>query len=49
MQKRFRELLLNIHNNPIEEQRIMLDNILDEWRGREEQVDDILVIGVKVE
>jgi len=49
MQKRFRELLQSIHNNPIEEQRIILDNILDEWRGREEQVDDILVIGVKVE
>ena len=49
MKKRFRELLLKIHKNPIEEQGQMLDDILEEWRGKEEQVDDILVIGVKIE
>jgi serine phosphatase RsbU (regulator of sigma subunit) len=49
MAKRFRELLLSIHKDPIEDQAALLENILDEWRGREEQVDDILVIGVKIE
>jgi len=49
MAKRFRELLLSIHKDPIEDQAKLLENILDEWRGREEQVDDILVIGVKIE
>ncbi|OFX83940.1 MAG: hypothetical protein A2W99_03720 [Bacteroidetes bacterium GWF2_33_16] len=49
MVKRFRELLLSIHKDPIEDQASLLENILDEWRGREEQVDDILVIGVKIE
>jgi serine phosphatase RsbU (regulator of sigma subunit) len=49
MLKRFRELLLKIHSHPIEEQGRMLNEILEEWRGREEQVDDILVIGVKIE
>jgi len=49
MLKRFRELLLKIHSHPIEEQGRMLDEILEEWRGREEQVDDILVMGVKIE
>ncbi len=49
MVKKFRELLLKIHKNPIEEQEFLLNDILDEWRGREEQVDDIIVIGVKIE
>lgn len=49
MAKRFRELLLSIHKDPIQDQAGLLENILDEWRGREEQVDDILVIGVKIE
>jgi len=49
MVKKFRELLLKIHSNPIEDQEKILNDILDEWRGKEEQVDDILVIGVKIE
>lgn len=49
MLKKFRELLLKIHKNPIEEQEKLLDDIIEKWRGREEQVDDILVIGVKIE
>ncbi len=49
MVKKFRELLLKIHANPIEEQEEILNNILEEWRGKEEQVDDIIVIGVKIE
>jgi len=49
MMKQFRELLLKIHKNPMDDQSKMLENILDEWRGHEEQVDDILVIGVKIE
>lgn len=48
MLKRFRELLLKIHSHPIEEQGKMLEDILEEWRGREEQVDDILVMGIKI-
>ncbi len=49
MVKKFRELLLEIHQNPIEEQERILEEHLDEWRGKEEQVDDIIVIGVKIE
>jgi hypothetical protein len=33
---------------PIEEQKNALESMLDEWRGSLEQVDDILLIGVRV-
>lgn len=49
MVKKFRELLLEIHQNPIEDQEKILEDHLEQWRGKEEQVDDIIVIGVKIE
>ncbi|MFP4025391.1 MAG: SpoIIE family protein phosphatase [Thiohalospira sp.] len=48
MLKRFRELLLKIYKDPMPDQKKLLNDILEEWRGKEEQVDDILVIGVKI-
>ncbi len=50
MSKRFRNLLFDIHQKPMQEQREVLDQKIREWMevGNEEQIDDILVIGVKV-
>jgi serine phosphatase RsbU (regulator of sigma subunit) len=49
MTKRFRELLLEIHPKPLAEQRQILDYTIEEWKGRKhKQIDDILVIGLKV-
>ena len=48
MTKRFRELLFEIHEKPMEEQKSILETTLSDWMGKEEQVDDILVMGVKV-
>ena len=50
MTKRFRNLLLEIHQKPMEEQKEVLDQTIQDWmkEGNEEQVDDILVVGVKV-
>ena len=50
MTKRFRNLLLEIHQKPMEEQSEVLDQTIQDWmkEGNEKQVDDILVVGVKV-
>lgn len=44
----FRELLLKISSLSINEQKVALDKTIEEWRGNLEQVDDVLVIGVKI-
>ncbi len=47
MAARFRDLLINIQKKSMEEQRDLLNRTIEDWRNREEQVDDILVIGVR--
>jgi serine phosphatase RsbU (regulator of sigma subunit) len=48
MAPRFRELLHSIHQKPMTEQKTMLESTLDNWQQDNEQLDDILVIGVQV-
>jgi serine phosphatase RsbU (regulator of sigma subunit) len=48
MANRFRAQLLQIAEKPVIEQKKLLDEHLTEWQGIHEQVDDILVIGVKI-
>lgn len=48
MYKQFRDLLLEIWGKEMDEQKAMLDSTIETWKGSFEQVDDILVIGVKV-
>ncbi|MCB9168762.1 MAG: SpoIIE family protein phosphatase [Flavobacteriales bacterium] len=45
--RRFRELLVDISTYPPDEQHRALQSMFNEWRGAHEQVDDILVIGVR--
>ena len=46
--KPFRELLLANAKKPMQQQIDMLDKTLKKWQGNFDQVDDILVIGIKV-
>ena len=46
--KNFKELLLEIHHKPMAEQREILNTTIDKWRGRWEQVDDIIILGIRV-
>lgn len=45
--RRFRHLLLTIHHLPLDRQKTYLWESIEEWRGNFEQIDDILVIGIK--
>lgn len=46
--KRLKEHFLNIHRLPVAEQKQDLDNTMKKWMGSLEQVDDMLVIGIKL-
>jgi serine phosphatase RsbU (regulator of sigma subunit) len=46
--KKFKEILLSIYQTPFEEQRRYLDSFIENWKGNQEQTDDMLVIGIKV-
>ena len=45
--KRFKDLLDEIKDLPMKEQKELIKKDHDEWRGRYDQVDDILVIGIR--
>lgn len=46
MAGKFRNLLQKIHNETMREQRRRLSLVFDDWKGNEEQTDDMLVIGI---
>jgi serine phosphatase RsbU (regulator of sigma subunit) len=45
--KELRELLLKIYNLPMKEQFRLMEKNHNEWKGALEQVDDILIIGIR--
>lgn len=45
--RRFRELLVAVHQQPMDRQKALLVEALNQWRGAHEQVDDVLVIGMR--
>jgi hypothetical protein len=46
--KQFGEFVLSIQNMTMPEQEIFLDEKFESWKGNMEQVDDVLVIGVRI-
>jgi sigma-B regulation protein RsbU (phosphoserine phosphatase) len=46
--KKFQDLLIEIQDNSMEEQKHILNYHFEQWKGKLEQVDDILVIGIRV-
>ncbi len=48
MTKNFKDLLLDIHEEPMINQKRILDKTITDWMGDNSQIDDILVIGVRV-
>jgi serine phosphatase RsbU (regulator of sigma subunit) len=52
-EKKFRyrtlkELLVRIHRKPMDMQKNELERIFSKWKGDLEQVDDVLIIGIKI-
>jgi hypothetical protein len=48
MYKNLKELLVQLSNKPLDQLKQELKTTFDEWRGNMEQVDDVLVFGVRV-
>jgi serine phosphatase RsbU (regulator of sigma subunit) len=48
MTKNLKEILLSIAHQPMDIQKQELEKAFNQWRGSHEQVDDVLVIGVRV-
>ena len=46
--KQLQDLLTSIASKPLAEQKVVLDTTIENWRGSLDQVDDILIIGIRV-
>lgn len=46
--RRFQHLLLSIHALPLNKQKDFLNETFENWKGQLEQVDDILILGVRL-
>lgn len=48
MSKRFKKLLFDIHRHPMQKQQYLLEETMGKWQGDRKQIDDMLIIGVKL-
>jgi ligand-binding sensor domain-containing protein/serine phosphatase RsbU (regulator of sigma subunit) len=48
MKKKFKQELLAIHKLPMPQQKEHLANFFETWKGKEEQLDDVCVIGIQI-
>lgn len=48
MVKRFKNTVLSIQNKSMREQEQYLKEFFEKWKGNSEQVDDVLVIGIRI-
>ncbi|MGK7394265.1 MAG: SpoIIE family protein phosphatase [Candidatus Cyclobacteriaceae bacterium M3_2C_046] len=48
MIKKLKALLLEIHQRPMEEQYAIIEDTVEQWKGQNKQVDDMLIIGFKI-
>jgi len=46
--KRFKEILTEIHFEPMRKQKELLNDMIVDWQGDHVQTDDILILGIKI-
>jgi ligand-binding sensor domain-containing protein/serine phosphatase RsbU (regulator of sigma subunit) len=47
MTKKFKEILHSLQPKPLDEQRDYLNDFFNKWCGEQEQIDDVMVIGIR--
>jgi len=48
MLNNFKQLIMEMHQRPLDSQKELLDSRFESWKGELDQVDDICVMGVKI-
>ena len=48
MSKNLKRLLVEIHDRPMYDQKFHLEKTLEKWMEGQTQLDDILIIGIRV-
>jgi len=48
MTKKFKKYVLDIYDKPVNEQKTILEERFDKWKASADQVDDVIVFGVKI-
>jgi serine phosphatase RsbU (regulator of sigma subunit)/cytochrome c-type biogenesis protein CcmH/NrfG len=48
MSKNLNNLILDIHNKPLKDQRELLFASFNKWKGQLDQVDDVCIVGLKI-
>jgi serine phosphatase RsbU (regulator of sigma subunit) len=46
--KSFKNLILENSSQPVAEQKKILYNVLNDWKGNSPQIDDITLMGIKI-
>jgi hypothetical protein len=42
-----KELFVSVYKFPMDKQREMLERAFEDWKGEQEQIDDVLIVGRK--
>ena len=48
MAKNFKKMLLAIQDKNMQEQKQHIEDTFNDWRGKKRQLDDVVVLGVKI-
>jgi serine phosphatase RsbU (regulator of sigma subunit) len=46
--KKFKEFIVTLQDKPMKEQGKRVESFFDSWRGDNEQIDDVCIIGIRI-